>query len=58
MLNEVTDLCLPSQKEGYILDSRSTASSDSGEVMSIATGSKRRAPTVGGRPKPKKERRS
>ncbi|KDR69528.1 hypothetical protein GALMADRAFT_230698 [Galerina marginata CBS 339.88] len=30
--------------------------SDNGEVVSTATGSKRRAPTVGGRPKPKKSR--
>lgn len=47
-----------SAKDGNNLDSTGLASSISGETMSIALGSKRHAPTVGGRPKPKKERRS
>ena len=44
LINEMTDLILPLQKEGY----RSMASLDGGETMSIAIGSKDCAPTVGG----------
>lgn len=54
----MTLLFLQSAKDGNNLNSTSTASLDGGETLSTATGSKRRAATVGGRPKPKKERRS